>query len=62
MGINKFKSTDKDIQFEKLIKDLQPITRHSKELNFGTSSQAKDATNYTIEFQYGKYYCKVELK
>ena len=60
--MNKFKSTDKDIQFEKLIKDLQLITRKSKELNFGTASMAKDATNHTIEFQYGKYYCKVELK
>ena len=60
--MNKFQSTDKDIQFEKLIKDLQPITRHSKELNYGTASKAINATNHTIEFQYGKYYVKVELK
>ena len=60
--MNKFKSTDKDIAFERLIKDFQLITGHSKELNFGTSSQAKDATNYTIEFQYGKYPVKVIMK
>ena len=53
--MNKFKSTDKDIAFERLIKDFQLISRHSKELNFGTASMAKNATNHTIEFQYGKF-------
>lgn len=59
---NLFKRTKKDIVFEKLIKELQPITRKSIRRDFGTSSKAKGSTNHTLEFNYEEYEVKVEMK
>ena len=57
-----FKKTDKEKAFENLIKELKPITKKSKWLDFGTSSKAKGSTNLTLEFNYNGFDCKVELK
>lgn len=59
--MNKFKSTPKDLAFEKLIKELQALSRKGKWRNFGTSSTAKGSTEHTLEFDYLGYTAKVEL-
>lgn len=60
--MNKFKSTPKDEAFEELIKEMQILSRKGKWRNFGTSSEAKESTEHTLEFDYKGFHCMVELK
>ena len=58
-----FKTTRKDQIFEKLIKEIKPISRkYSHRFDYGTGSKAKGSTNHTIEFDMNGYDVKIESK
>jgi hypothetical protein len=60
--MNKFKATKKDLIFEELIKEMQALSIKGQWRNFGTSSTAKNSTEYTFEFDYLGQSVKVEMK
>ena len=69
--MNKFKSTPKDKAFEDLIKELRPLLRQSKELNYGSGgthgtnqfkNEEKELSEHTLRFNYKGFECQVELK
>lgn len=63
-----FKTSRKDQVFEKLIKELQPITRKSLERNFGSGDKKhfnvaeNELSEHTLRFDYSGFECIVQLK
>ena len=69
--MNKLKPSKKDLAFEELIKELRPLLRQSKELNYGSGgthgtnqfkNEEKELSEYTLRFDYKGFTLKVELK
>jgi hypothetical protein len=69
--MNKFKSTEKDKAFEKLIKELQPLSRKSLSRDFGSGGDQgtnqfrkaeKELSEHTLRFIYLGFECIVQLK
>jgi hypothetical protein len=66
-----FKTSKKDIVFESLIKELQPITMKSQSKDFGSGGThgtnqfrkaEKELSEHTLRFDYQGFNCTVELK